>query len=131
MTDDLPDLAGLFTPQPWVTDAACRGMNPDVFFPARGEPTAAAKAICRECPVQTECAAYGMGEKFGIWGGNSERERRTLRGQLPRGPRRLKPIEHGTPGGYDTHRRRGEEPCPDCKHAKAQHAAWMKRREVA
>lgn len=131
MSLDLPDLVGLFTPQPWVADAACRGMNPDVFFPARGEPTDGAKAICADCPVQTQCAAYGMGDRHGIWGGLSERERRTIRRTNPL-PRKVKPINHGTVSGYSRHRVRGEEPCADCKHAQAQHAALIKsQRRVA
>lgn len=60
---------------------ACLGLDPDLFFPARGEDTSEAKAVCRECAVQGECLEWSIahGEKFGIWGGASERERRKLR----------------------------------------------------
>lgn len=67
----------------WMTGAACRapGIDPGVFFPGRGEDYARAKAICATCPVRAQCLAYAMApprEKFGVWGGLSERERRRL-----------------------------------------------------
>lgn len=70
-----------FIPRPWVKHAICRGIDPDLFYPERGESTAEAKAVCKECPVRTECGEYALeiGEKFGIWGGMSERERRRIR----------------------------------------------------
>lgn len=62
----------------WQDRAACRGMNPDLFFPARGEETRQAKKVCARCPVREECLDFALenAEKFGIWGGLSERERR-------------------------------------------------------
>lgn len=65
----------------WQQRAACRGMDPELFFPGRGESTREAKAACAQCPVRDEClsAAYGGSERFGIWGGLSERERRVER----------------------------------------------------
>lgn len=65
----------------WMEDAACRGMNPDVFFPQRGESTAEARAVCARCPVILRCRHYALAnyEKYGIWGGMSERERRRIR----------------------------------------------------
>ena len=68
-------------PPTWHVDAACRGANQDIFFPERGESTAPAKAVCATCPVAAECLQYAVDEliKYGIWGGKSERERRTLR----------------------------------------------------
>jgi WhiB family redox-sensing transcriptional regulator len=69
----------------WLDDAACRGMDAELFFPGRGEPSAAAKAVCRPCPVRFDCLSYALnnGEKHGIWGGLSERERRRLRRRIP------------------------------------------------
>lgn len=71
----------LFEPQPWMIHGVCRGVDPDLFFPERGESTIEAKAICSTCPVKYECGEYALstGEKFGIWGGLSERERRKIR----------------------------------------------------
>ena len=65
----------------WQDLANCLGVDPDLFFPERGASTRKAKAICAECEVREECLNYAIdvGEKFGIWGGMSERERRKLR----------------------------------------------------
>jgi len=65
----------------WQDEALCAGMDPDLFFPERGdmETVNAAKAVCAGCPVRSECLELGIHEKFGIWGGTTERERRILR----------------------------------------------------
>src|SRR5205807_148876 len=65
----------------WMLKASCRGSDWRIFFPALGEDTTVAKKICQTCPVIDECLEYAMsnGEKFGCWGGTSERERRRLR----------------------------------------------------
>ncbi len=57
------------------------GVDPDLFFPERGASTREAKEVCRGCVVREECLDYAItnGEKFGIWGGMSERERRRVR----------------------------------------------------
>lgn len=68
-------------PLAWMHQARCVGSDPELFFPARGESTREAKSICHACPVQPECLEHALteGEKFGIWGGLSERERRRVR----------------------------------------------------
>ncbi len=65
----------------WQDLANCRGADPDLFFPERGASTRAAKAICGECQVRADCLEFAIvsSEKFGIWGGLSERERRKIR----------------------------------------------------
>ena len=67
----------------WQDYANCRGADADLFFPERGASTRRAKAICAACEVKAECleSAIVNGEKFGIWGGMSERERRRVRKQ--------------------------------------------------
>lgn len=67
----------------WRARAACRGADTNLFFPERGESTAAAKAVCAGCPVASECLDYALDtlEHHGIWGGLSERERRKVRRQ--------------------------------------------------
>jgi len=67
----------------WQDLANCRGADPDLFFPERGASTRTAKGICRECSVRNECLEFAIvsSEKFGIWGGLSERERRKIRRQ--------------------------------------------------
>ena len=65
----------------WQDYANCRGADADLFFPERGASTRKAKAICAACEVRDECLDFALlyGEKFGIWGGMSERERRRVR----------------------------------------------------
>jgi WhiB family redox-sensing transcriptional regulator len=65
----------------WQDYANCRGADADLFFPERGASTRRAKSICQACEVRTDCLEYAIvnGEKFGIWGGMSERERRRVR----------------------------------------------------
>ncbi len=67
----------------WQERANCLGVDPDLFFPERGASTREAKAVCGSCEVKPECLEYALdhAEKFGIWGGLSERERRRLRRQ--------------------------------------------------
>jgi WhiB family redox-sensing transcriptional regulator len=69
--------------QSWQASANCLGVDPDLFFPERGASTREAKEVCRGCVVKDECLEYALrnGEKFGIWGGMSERERRRIRRQ--------------------------------------------------
>ena len=63
----------------WHSFAACRD-HPEVnFFPARGEKVTTAREVCDGCLVRQACADAGMGERHGIWGGLSERQRRQRR----------------------------------------------------
>jgi WhiB family redox-sensing transcriptional regulator len=68
-------------PEPWRDDAICAQTDPEAFFPDKGGSTRDGKKICLGCPVRTECLQYALDhdERFGIWGGLSERERRRLR----------------------------------------------------
>jgi WhiB family redox-sensing transcriptional regulator len=64
----------------WRKHAACRGLEPEVFFPVSEEQTEEAKAVCRECPVREACLEYALAnrEREGVWGGATERERRRM-----------------------------------------------------
>jgi WhiB family redox-sensing transcriptional regulator len=64
----------------FMLHAKCRGMNPSVFFPTDGAGFEAARRICLECPVRTECLEYALEHRIdqGAWGGTSERERRRI-----------------------------------------------------
>ena len=64
----------------WRQHAACRGLEPEVFYPVSEEQTEEAKAICRECPVREPCLEYALAnrERDGVWGGATERERRRM-----------------------------------------------------
>ncbi|MDI6023775.1 WhiB family transcriptional regulator [Leucobacter sp. UT-8R-CII-1-4] len=65
----------------WQGDALCAQTDPEAFFPEKGGSTREAKRICDGCEVRSECLDYALAndERFGIWGGLSERERRKLR----------------------------------------------------
>ncbi|WP_017793162.1 WhiB family transcriptional regulator [Leucobacter salsicius] len=65
----------------WQADALCAQTDPEAFFPEKGGSTREAKRICDTCEVRSECLGYALenDERFGIWGGLSERERRKLR----------------------------------------------------
>ena len=75
----------------WQDQANCLGVDPDLFFPERGASTREAKEVCKGCVVREDCLEYALanGEKFGIWGGLSERERRRLRRQRAQDGRRV------------------------------------------
>ena len=67
--------------QDWQERALCAQTDPEAFFPEKGGSTREAKRICSGCDVRAECLEYALGhdERFGIWGGLSERERRKLK----------------------------------------------------
>lgn len=79
-----PDL-GWIERQPWMDDALCAQTDPEAFFPEKGGSTRDAKKICTTCEVKAQCLDYALAndERFGIWGGLSERERHRLRRGLP------------------------------------------------
>ena len=65
----------------WQQEALCAQTDPEAFFPEKGGSTREAKKVCQTCVVRAECLEYALAhdERFGIWGGLSERERRKLR----------------------------------------------------
>ena len=70
-------------PLAWQADSLCAQTDPEAFFPEKGGSTRDAKRICTSCDVRGECLEYALNndERFGIWGGLSERERRKLKRQ--------------------------------------------------
>jgi WhiB family redox-sensing transcriptional regulator len=107
----------------------------DVFFPENGGSTADAKRICRRCPVRTACLDYALSndERFGVWGGLSEQERRKIAVQMPVAAP-VEPAapddehEHGSRAGYDRHRRRREKACAACKAAASADSLKQRRK---
>jgi LuxR family maltose regulon positive regulatory protein len=86
----------------WQERANCLGVDPELFFPERGASTREAKSVCAGCAVRLDCLEYALRnhEKFGIWGGLSERERRRLRrrralGEIGEGELTLRAIVRG------------------------------------
>ncbi len=78
---DLNALFGLPEESGWQERALCSQTDPEAFFPEKGGSTREAKRICTGCEVRGECLEYALenDERFGIWGGMSERERRRLK----------------------------------------------------
>ena len=77
-----PAAAQSFAGGDWRSRAACRFIDPDLFFPISGsgkglEQAAEAKAVCAGCEVRRECLAFAVWarERHGIWGGLTEQER--------------------------------------------------------
>ena len=74
----------------WRELAACRGTDLEVFFPGRGEPAGPARRVCAACPVRQPYLDYAITNRIthGVWGGLTERERRTLQSGWVRSSRR-------------------------------------------
>ncbi|MDZ7733999.1 MAG: WhiB family transcriptional regulator [Acidimicrobiia bacterium] len=68
-------------PKPsWLDQAACRGLDPAIFFPVSDEEAGPAKAVCEMCDVRQACLEWALArrEREGVWGGASERDRRRI-----------------------------------------------------
>lgn len=79
---DLTVIDGAEAAEPsWQERALCAQTDPEAFFPEKGGSTREAKRVCVSCEVRAECLEYALqnDERFGIWGGLSERERRKLK----------------------------------------------------
>jgi WhiB family redox-sensing transcriptional regulator len=78
---DLEVLDGDAVALMWQERALCAQTDPEAFFPEKGGSTREAKRVCLSCDVRGECLEYALlnDERFGIWGGLSERERRKLK----------------------------------------------------
>ena len=98
----------------WRLDAACRGMDVNLFFPHDTDWREAreGKAVCAVCPVRDECLIENLHEPFGVFGGTTPDERRVLRRRLDV---RHRPPEarHGTQSRYVHHKCR----CGACRQA--------------
>src|SRR5579859_5763013 len=79
----------------WQDRALCAQTDPEAFFPEKGGSTREAKQVCRSCEVRAECLQFALehDERFGIYGGLSERERRRLKRQAAR------PLAPASPAG--------------------------------
>ena len=68
------------SPTAWMAQGNCRNYPPATFFPSDGVGVERARAICKGCPVGTQCLEYALEERIehGVWGGCSERERRRI-----------------------------------------------------
>lgn len=121
-------LSNVKLPGGWADQARCNDHPRVSWFPDHHDTAAirAAKRICEACPVRQQCLEHALrvGERWGIWGGLTTDERHRDRTQL------LTPIAHGTDRGYAAHRRRGDQPCKECRTAHAEAGRLYKLREV-
>lgn len=71
----------------WQESALCAQADPEAWFPDKGGSTRDAKRVCKRCEVKDACLDYALrnGERFGIWGGVSERDRRRMLRVIPVG----------------------------------------------
>lgn len=105
-------------PRDWRLDAACAGADPELFFALTERELEAAKRICQHCQVRTRCQEWAdqQGITYGVWGAESEAERRSrLAGE---------PANRGTLAVCGQcrraylRRRRGQQFCShNCHHA--------------
>lgn len=72
-------------PYTLVESASCAQTDPDAFFPEKGNDTRLAKRVCAGCLVRVQCLTWSLEnpQRYGVWGGLSERERRKLTNELP------------------------------------------------
>ena len=115
-------------PEPWMQDAQCAQTDPEAFFPEKGGTNAPGKRVCGSCDVRAECLAFALenNERFGIWGGKSERERRKLAKNRKR--------SCGVCGTDLTDSAPGTrfcEPCGVARRAQKQHEYSRKKRAAA
>jgi WhiB family redox-sensing transcriptional regulator len=68
------------TDQEWQADAACRSIPVELFFPLIEQESDDAKAVCLSCTVREPCLEFAIeaGERFGVWGGLTSQERRSV-----------------------------------------------------
>jgi WhiB family redox-sensing transcriptional regulator len=82
---DLDDLVRLLAPPPgldmsWQDQALCAETDPEAFYPGKGQTPEQALAVCDRCEVRTACLEYALAarERYGVWGGTTQDERRTM-----------------------------------------------------
>lgn len=130
VTSGDPDMYGelldLLSGPAWMDDAACKGMDINVFYPERGEDVQAARKVCAGCRVQAECLEYALthntSDDYGVWGDSTARARRGMRQARSRAQRSANQgtlANCGTDAGYYSHRFRGQQACDRCRAAHA------------
>lgn len=105
----------------WRHDAACRDMDPELFFPGTGVSPEEALAVCARCPVRKDCLDWALKapEKDGVWGGTTARQRRDQKMYRPV-CRECAAVEVQTRGAY----------CPQCR-ANVRVKTWKSAQERA
>lgn len=121
-------------PEDWRKQAACRGMDPAIFYPTAGESLAPAKKVCASCPVKGECLSDNLDtfttfNDCGVWGGQSEKARSEIRRAAGTQPKPQGNVrDHGTGAAYRKHYRDGTPVCARCSAWSVQYRAELKLR---
>jgi WhiB family transcriptional regulator, redox-sensing transcriptional regulator len=107
----------------WRPQGACHDLDPATFFPSRGDSLRPAMNVCQACPVKAECLEWALHhENFGVWGGQSERARRTMRRKRGISLKLPQLATYGggcgTAAGARAHYYRGEPLCEPCREAR-------------
>ena len=70
--------------RPWAVFAACKDRDPDVFFPSGPGEEREAIRVCSGCAVRVDCLEFALEARvrFGVWGGLTEKQRRSLIRQI-------------------------------------------------
>lgn len=126
-THKLRELADVFDRADWMADAACRGLDPALFFPKRWDDEyREARAVCATCPVTFECADHGarISPRDGMWGGMSPNQLRKWRKTRGLGPDREKRC--GKVSTYGNGCR-----CDECRAAKAVYEREYRKRDAS
>jgi hypothetical protein len=112
---------------PFSEKAICAQTDPEAFFPEKGGSTRPAKRICLGCEVRDACLQYALDhdERYGIWGGYSERERRRIKhGEMKPAATQLQPFEAEKYTRSDGHGYRGYKQGCKCTICKAGYANY-------
>ncbi len=78
--NSLRNMLGADEGRPWMLDGACRGLDSAMFFPGQDGDAEPALRVCAGCPVREPCLEFALDtrQRYGIWGGTTERQRRRL-----------------------------------------------------
>lgn len=101
MVTIIGSLAPVGDPPAWISQAACKGHDPELFYPDKGGCHRKAKLLCQSCPVRQECLLHALAnhEPCGVWGGKTPDERAAIRRGAPIRWARIK-----CPHGHDLER---------------------------
>lgn len=118
----------------WRLAGACRGKDPELWFPERSnsKEARAAKRTCAECPVKSRCLEWAVevGVEFGVWGGTTYADRRKLGIKKKQGGA-LKLKDCGTAAAYRRHVKRGEPMDDRCREGHRQRQAAFRQQAKA
>ena len=94
----MDDVRFIVTSEPWMEQANCLGISEDLFFPAAGDNSRQAKAVCAGCVVRPECLDYAMAReehtyrRYGIWVGSPRKNGNGYTTDNPSAPAGCAPV---------------------------------------